>query len=214
MNRFKVAIAITLGITSVGVLQARAAEIEPTDLDSLRLGGTIVGPVGPEVDTTFVNTSGNGVGALSSSVSCPREIDDCIPPENPAGTVYTYIHEVTPGVEFPNDAPFPAPATFRPFERVETFRLNFPAAGFNGVAGYSFSQADDATGEEMILVETAPDGGLVWTIPAEVEWEPEETITFFWQTTQAPSGPNGSYGLMGDGRMSGAVGPLPTPLGR
>ena len=209
MNKFRVAIAIFLCITSINAANAQTNEIEPTDLDSLRLGAKIEGPVGPDVETSFINTSGNAIGDLSSSVSCPREIDSCIPLENPEGTIYTYLYEVTPGVDLPNDAPFPQPNTLQPFERIESFRLNFPAVGFNGVAGYSFSQAEDATDAETVFIETASDGSLVWILPEEVEWEEGKTISFFWQTTQAPSGPKGSYGLMGDGRMSGAVGPLP-----
>lgn len=215
MNPVRIAIATTLTATlciaTASSTKAQTPGIEPTDLDSLRLGSKIEGPVGPEVETSFVNTSGNGVGDLSSSVSCPREIsDNCTPSENPLGTLYTYVYEVTPGVDLPNDEPFPQPNRLQPFERVESFQLNFPAVGFNGVAGYSFSEAEEATEEETLVIEISPDGSLIWRLPPEVAWEDGETISFFWQTTQPPVGPNGSYGLAGDGRLSGAVGPLPS----
>ena len=109
---------------------AVAVTIEATNLDGLSLGVKIVGPVGPDVETSFVNTSGEAVGDLSSSVSCPSGFSACIPPDNPAGTIYTYIHVVTPGVDLPNDPPFPAPDVSVPFDQVTEFTLGFPATGF------------------------------------------------------------------------------------
>ena len=210
VNSLRVAIAFALGLTSISTAQAQTPSIEPTNLDTLRLGSKIEGPVGPEVETSFINTAGNSVGDLSSSVSCPTAISDgCIPAETPLGTLYTYVYEVTPGVDLPNDAPFPQPDGLDPFERIESFQLNFPAVGFNGVAGYSFSEAKQATEAKTLIIESNLDGSLVWRLPAEADWKARETISFFWQTTEPPIGPNGSYGLAGDGRLSGAVGPLP-----
>ncbi|MEL6816148.1 MAG: exosortase, PEP-CTERM interaction domain protein [Cyanobacteria bacterium J06598_3] len=212
MKRLLLPVAI-LGLVGLAAQQAQAAAFAPTDLDSLALGAKIVGPVGPEVETTFVNDSGDGIGDLVSSVSCPAGFSSCLPPTNPAGTLYTYIHQVTPGVNFPNDPPFPAPGVILPVEGVEAFRLNFPAAGFNGVAGYSFAEAATALGESNSLtVEEAGDGSLVWRAPADAGWDTNETISFFWQTTQNPSGPGGIYGLLGDGQSGTANGPLPTPV--
>lgn len=212
MKRLLIPAAI-IGLVSIAAPQAQAATFAPTDLDSLSLGAKIVGPVGPEVETTFVNASGEGIGDLSSSVSCPAGFSSCLPPANPAGTLYTYIHQVTPGVDFPNDPPFPAPGVVLPVEGVEAFRLNFPASGFNGVAGYSFSEAAAALGDTSNLtVEEANDGSLVWRAPADAGWDTSETISFFWQTTQNPSGPGGIYGLLGDGQSGTANGPVPTPV--
>jgi len=63
---------------------ASAAPVAATDLDGLALGAKIVGPVGPEVDTTFINAAGDGIGDLTSSVSCPAGVASCIPPDQPS----------------------------------------------------------------------------------------------------------------------------------
>lgn len=205
--------ATILGLVGITTQQAQAASFASTDLDSLSLGATIVGPVGPEVETTFVNADGEGIGDLTSSVSCPAGFSACVPPENPASTIYTYIHQVTPGVDLPNDPPFPAPGVVLPINDAEVFRLTFPAEGFNGVAGFSFSEAAAALAPESELtVEEASDGSLVWKTSDAAGWGTGETISFFWQTTQNPSGPGGIYSLAGDGQTSTANGPLPTPV--
>ena len=128
------------------------AQIDPTDLSSISLGAKIVGPVGPEVETTIAFDDGGtitGIADLASSVSCDsRFAGDCS-----AGAVagfddvvYTYVHTVIPGVDLPNDPPFPAPDVVVPLDDVTEFRLNFPAHGFNGIAGYDFSEATAAVG--------------------------------------------------------------------
>lgn len=203
----------TIGLLGIVTGQTHAATLTPTDLGSLSLGATIVGPVGPEVETTFVNSDGEGIGDLISSVSCPAGFESCIPPENSARTLYTYVHQVTPGVDFPNDPPFPAPEVVVPVKGGEAFQLNFPATGFNGIAGYSFTEAAAALGDESSLtLEITEDGRLVWRAPTEASWGTGEPITFFWQTTQNPSGPGGIYGFSGDDQSGTANGPLPTPV--
>ncbi len=204
---------LAMGLVSLAAHQAQAAILTPTDLDSLPLGEKIVGPVGSEVETTFVNAEGKGLGDLISSVSCPAGFESCLPPQNPAGTLYTYIHQVTPGVDFPNDPPFPAPDVVQPVQQAEAFRLNFPATGFNGVAGYSFDEASAALAEGSSLsITQADDGSLVWSVPTDAGWTQGETISFFWQTTQNPSGPGGVYAFASDGQSGTANGPVPTPL--
>ncbi|MEO1387564.1 MAG: exosortase, PEP-CTERM interaction domain protein [Cyanobacteria bacterium J06634_6] len=208
--------AIALGITLLpfsAQVSAQAATLTVTDFDQLVLGAKIVGPVGPEVETTFLNDAGDGIGDLSSSVSCPAGFAACVPPENPAGTIYTYVHEVTPGVDLPNDAPFPNPAVVIPVDDAAGFRLNFVPAGFNGVVGYSVSEAEAALGAgNLPAVSETLDGNLVWRVPDLSEWNQGEKITFFWQTTQNPSGPGGSYGVFGPDGTGSAAGPLPTPI--
>ncbi|MEL6603706.1 MAG: exosortase, PEP-CTERM interaction domain protein [Cyanobacteria bacterium J06614_10] len=210
----------TIATTGLLPMAAQAAalvpqDIDPQDFDQLNLGAKIVGPVGPEVEATFINAEGEGIGDLVSSVACPTGFVSCVPPQNPAGTTYTYIHVVTPGVDFPNDPPFPAPETVLPLSETEVFRLAFPATGFNGVAGYSFSEADSALGSENEpTVEATEEGGLAWRIPTLAEWSSGERITFFWQTDRNPSGPGGTYGLAGtdadgDAQSGTAAGPLP-----
>ncbi|MEO1394936.1 MAG: PEP-CTERM sorting domain-containing protein [Cyanobacteria bacterium J06634_5] len=215
MNRFLRPVA-TIGVVgavlSLTTNPSKAAALTPVDFDTLNLGAKIVGPVGPEVETTFITTDGVGLGDLISSVSCPAGFASCLPPTNPAGTLYTYLHQVTTGVNSPNDAPFPDASSFKPITG-EVFRLNFPAAGFNGVAGYSFSEAATALdSDDALTVEETEDGSLVWSAPADAGWAPLETVSFFWQTTQNPSGPGGIYELSGDGESGMANGPLPAPV--
>ncbi|MGF1602288.1 MAG: exosortase, PEP-CTERM interaction domain protein [Thermosynechococcaceae cyanobacterium] len=209
--RLQLSSCVAISTTLLSSLPAAAVTlIDSTNLDSLTLGEMIVGPVGPTVETTLANASGEGIGDLISSVSCPAGFAACTPPTNPAGTIYTYQHRVTPGVDLPNDAPFPSPGTILPLTNVREFRLNFPAAGFNGIAGYRFSDATTAGAE--IDTELLDDGSLVWRLGENSGWDTGESITFFWQTTQPPSGPGGSYGIANDSQSGTAQGPLPIPV--
>ena len=201
-------LAVVVGV-SAPVL---GVEITPVDLADLSLGARIVGPVGPEVQVTFINDDDQGVGDLESSVSCPDGIDPCTPPTNPPGTIYTYVHTAIPGVDLPNDPPFPTPDQIVTFDDVLSFRLGFVAEGFNGVAGYDFSQAATALGtSDEISIELEDDGSLTWSIDSD-EWDSNEPLTFFWQTTQPPSDPGGVYSI-NDGAVTGlGAGPLPVPV--
>lgn len=197
--------------------KANAASIIATNFDDLNLGATIVGPLGPEVETSLVNPSNQGLGDLTSSVSCPPGFTSCVPPENPQGTIYTYVHQVTPGVDFPNDAPFPAPDNAIAFNNVNEFSLGFNASGFNGVAGYSFSQAENALGSDGSFdIKQLEDGSLRWTVSGGEGWNTNtlnpETITFFWQTSQPPSGPGGTYIASNNITNGSGNGPLPVPV--
>ena len=193
-------------------LEASAALITPTDLDSLTLGAKIVGPVGAEVETSLIDLNGNGLGDFVSSVSCPVGFSQCLPPENPPQTIYTYIHKVTPGVDSPNDPPFPQPSVVLPFDNVTEFRLGFEAFGFTGVAGYSFTEAATALGTQAQFNIELDNGSLIWTAPTGSDWNTGETINFFWQTSQPPSGPEGIYTASNDTQMGSAMGPLPVPV--
>lgn len=217
MNKKILPIFIGLSLFGLSSQKANAASLIPTNFDELNLGATIVGPVGPEVETTLVNPDDFGLGDLTSSVSCPPGFTSCVPPENPTGTIYTYVHQVTPGVDFPNDPPFPQPENNIPFNNVQQFSLGFDAAGFNGVAGYSFSQAENALGSDANFnIEQLDDGRLTWTVSGGENWDTNtvnpETITFFWQTTQAPSGPGGTYIASNNSTFGSGNGPLPVPV--
>ena len=48
-----------------------ADPVDAIDLDNLPLGAKIVGPVGPEVETTFVKRDGDGVGDLVAVLHAP-----------------------------------------------------------------------------------------------------------------------------------------------
>ena len=189
-----------------------ATIIAPVDLDSLPLGAKIVGPVGPDVETSLNKTPEESIGDLSSSVSCPDGFSECIPSNHAPGTIFTYVHQVTPGVDLPNDPPFPMPDTVTAFDDVIGFNTGFSAEGFNGVAGYSFSEATAALGaSDAIEIEQLGDGSLSWTI-TNSQWDTGELLSFFWQTTQPPSGPGGVYSITNGAMVGSGNGPLPTAL--
>lgn len=200
-------------LLSLAIGHVGAVPLPATDLDSLLpLGPQIVGPVGPTVDTSLVNAAGESLGDLQSSVSCPAGFAACVPPTNPPGTVYTYEHQITPGVDFPNDPPFPQPLVVVPFEDVTDFSLGFDAAGFNDVAGFSFSDAEAALGMGgAFSIELLSDGSLQWTANG-AGWGTGEKIAFFWQTTQPPSGPGGVYTASNAITSGTGAGPLPAPI--
>lgn len=197
--------------------EATAASITPTNFDDLNLGALIVGPVGPEVETSLVDADNQGLGDLESGVFCPAGFTSCVPPENPEGTIYTFVHRVTPGVDFPNDPPFPLPEETIAFNEVTEFGLGFDASGFTGNAGFSFSEAEAALGEEgSFEIEQLDDGTIVWTVSGGEGWDTDtanpETVTFFWQTTQPPSGPGGTFLASNDTTTGSGAGPLPVPV--
>lgn len=186
---------------------ASASLVSGVDLGALDVGAKIVGPVGPEVEVSLINADGDSVGDLRSSVSCPSGYTECLPSENAPGTVYTYSHTVIPGVDLPNDPPFPKPPTVLGFDDVARFELGFAAAGFNGVAGYDFGEAD-AAGVSFVI-EMTDSGALAWTTDSE-GWDTGEPITFFWQTTQPPEGPGGVYSISNTIGNGTGYGPVPT----
>lgn len=196
-----------------------AAPIVATNLSALSLGAKIMGPVGPDVETTltFTDSGGSvvGIADLSSSVSCDaRFAFDCSDTDvaSFSNVIYTYQHQIIPGVDLPNDRPFPAPDSVVPFNGVTEFRLQFPAHGFLGVAGFDFDQVSTAIGGTSIRIEQLGDGSLVWTLPNGSGWDTGESITFFWQTTQRPSGPGGVYAATNQTLNGVGNGPIPEPV--
>ncbi len=209
--RFSSSALPLLGLLALNAGAAGGVPITAVDLDSLSLGPKIVGPVGPEVNVSLA-AGANNLGDLISSVACPDGFSACTPPSNPAGTIYTYVHTVTPGADTTNDPPFPAPGPVSAFDGASEFRLNFPASGFTGVAGYRFSDAVAVLGASgAFTIERLPDGSLTWTV-ANGDWDTGETVSFFWQTTQPPSGPSGQYALSNGATTATGNGPLPTPV--
>ncbi len=207
------AICVTLFFSTV------TNAIVATDLSALSLGAKIVGPVGPDVETTltFNDTGGNlvGVADLSSSVSCDaRFANNCSATEVSgfSDVIYTYQHQIIPGKDLPNDLPFLTPDIVVPFNGVTEFRMQFPAHGFNGVAGFDFSQVNAAIGNTNIEIEQLADGSLVWILPSGSGWDTNESITFFWQTTQRPSGPGGVYAATNQTLSGAGNGPIPEPV--
>lgn len=188
---------------------ANALPITSSDFDGIVLGAKIVGPVGPEVETSLVNSVGQAIGDLASSVSCPAGLLECSPPSNPAGTIYTYVHQVIPGIDLPNDPPFPNPVEVTAFANVSEFTLGFSASGFNGTAGYSFSEA--AAADVSFDIDISASGMLRW-IANSANWGSNQQVTFFWQTTQPPVGPGGTYTIANAQDSGSGAGPLPLAI--
>ena len=196
-----------------------AVPIAATDLSTLPLGAKIVGPVGPEVETTisFINPRGDmiGIADLISSVSCDaRFTTDCTATAVTGfdDVVYTYQHQIIPGMDLKNDPPFPTPNSVVQFNDVTEFRLQFPAHGFLGVAGFDFGQTNAAINGVDISITHLSDGSLVWTLPNGSNWDTNERITFFWQTTQRPSGPGGVYAASNKTLNGVGNGPIPESI--
>lgn len=183
--------------------------IAPTDFASLTLGGTIQGPLGPEVEASLV-VDGVAIGDIASRVQCPEGIDPCNPDDDEPGTIYTYIYEIRPGFDGPNDPPFEMPEEVRPVESASSFALAFPAHGFTGVAGYAVYDAEEVLAEGFNASISCVDNRIIWSFPEESGWSTGETITFFWQTTQPPSGPDGEYRFIADEMEATGPGPMPT----
>lgn len=212
MNPSRLGILVFFSLLILAIGHVGAVPLTATNLDSLTLGPQIVGPVGPTVDTSLVNAAGESLGDLRGGVSCPAGFAVCVPPTNPPGTIYTYVHEITPGVDFTNDGPFLPQPPVVPFDDVTEFSLGFPAEGFNGVAGFSFLATQTALGAGGDFgIELLSDGSLQWTASG-TGWGMGETIAFFWQTTQPPSGPGGVYQVRNGITSGTGAGPLPTPV--
>ena len=177
------------------------------DLDLATLGAKIVGPQGPEVKTVL--SAGNReLGRMVSYVACPEGTEECVPGKMPAGTIYTYVHQVTladedVASEQPTDGP----------EVVETpptlFRTTEKAHGFEGALGYVKAEAEAALGSAEAISTTLDNGSLIWRVTEGQGWKPGSTITFWWQSTKPPAGPSDNYLLEVDGNQSVARGPFP-----
>lgn len=186
--------------------------ITPTDFAALTLGGTIRGPLGPEVEASLV-ANGMALGDIASRVQCPDGIDPCDPANAEKGTIYTYIYEVRPGFDGPNDPPFEMPEEVRPVESAASFAFAFPANGFTGVAGYSVYNAEGVLADGLNASISCVDDQIIWSFPEESGWSTGETITFFWQTTQPSSGPDGAYRFVADDLEALGPGPMPSAGG-
>lgn len=203
------------------------------DLDALALGPKIVGPVGPEVQASLA-TPLAAFGDIESWVACPahdtikddsgkndsgkdiaaqangRIIKACEPGNMRAGTVYTYVHAVTPGIDRPNDRPFAQPEAVNMPRAITAFRVAVPLAGFTGKAGYSFGDAAKALGSDGKFAVACLGKAIVFTVEApKGGWRQGQTVRFFWQSTAAPAGPAEGYELAADGKRARGVGPAP-----
>ena len=184
-------------------------------LEDLRLGARIVGPQGPEVTTVISASDGTTMGQMVSFVACePGETEDgdpvpptenaqCDPEQQPEDAVYTYVHRI--GLGQPDmEAPDPAEAP-----QTMVFRMIKPATGFNNVIGFDAEQAQQALGEDADIKVQVEDGSLIWRVVAGDGWQDGETLTFFWQSTRPPAGPDEAYQLRIDDTTALATGPFP-----
>ena len=200
MTGIKTTAAISLGfLLTLGVARTNAAVlVTPSNLDSLELGPAIIGPLGPEVPGTFVTNDDVEIGNLRSSVFCPLGTAQADCPSDSLET-YIYRHIVTPSTD-----------------DVSSFTAGFPVDGFTGVAGYSFNESGAVGGngnntDFNIVFNNDSDGSLIWNLNADSDrfFDSGETITFFWQSTNPPAGPIGSYSI-DNSLMGQAIGPAPT----
>lgn len=186
--------------------------IAPTDLGALALGEPVEIADRPEIDSSLI-AGDVALGNLLSRVRCPDGVERCLPADLPRTTIYTYVYEVRPGFDDPNNPGLAMPEQVVPVERGESFALAFPASGFTGVAGYAVEPARDVLAEGFNAVIACEDGRLTWTVPADAEWSTGDTLTFFWQSTQPPSDSLGEYIFIGDGAEGRGRGPMPVAGG-
>ena len=194
-----------------GEAEAASEALVAGDFAALRLGAKVEGPQGDEVIAALGNSSGN-FADMRSYVACPAGMDPCDPANAPEGTVYTYVHVVYPGQDNDPDAGDTEANTSSDVERASQFRLIMPAHGFTGDAGYSKAEALAAVGAKVDVVVTCHEDGLAWTVSAGDggnQWEQAEPLTFYWQSTLPPAGPEEAYAIFAN--YTAAQGPGPYP---
>ncbi|RJY10144.1 hypothetical protein D6201_02720 [Aurantiacibacter aquimixticola] len=181
--------------------------------DDQEIGPKIVGPQGPEVSAIFTSDAGD-IAEIISYVACPpvegldlSEEDvpegedladfasECRPDMWPEGTVYTYVHRVTP--------------TQTAQSPVTVFRTARPATGFANTIGFDREQAEAALGEGYSIGTQIDNGMLVWRIEKGDGWDAGEEITFFWQSELPPEGPAEAYEIETTAGRAEATGPFP-----
>ena len=196
---------------SDGAADAMARALDAGDFTELRLGGKIQGAQGPEVVGAMTNDAGS-FADLRGYVACPKGLDPCHPKTAPKGTVYTYVLIVYPGGDNEPATGIGPNNTASDIERATEFHLASPAHGFTGNAGYAKPEALAAIGPKADVVITCHEGGISWTVSAGDggdQWEQKEPLTFYWQSTLPPAGPNAVYKLDTDGTASTGKGPYP-----
>jgi hypothetical protein len=112
----------------------------------------------------------------------------------PKGTIYTYVHRVTPG---------------KTVLSTTLFRTARPAAGFANAVGYDEAQAAAALGPDGQIDVAADNGALVWRVIGGDGWKAGEPITFYWQSTLPPTGAADAYLIETDGSVAIGSGPFP-----
>lgn len=173
--------AVIMGAVALLAQAVSAAPIVAINYDTIiATQGTQVS--GPSVDT-FINLgTPSDVGTLTNTVFF-----------NDNTGVYTYVHLVNPT----NSQDF------------SEFNTGFAPLGFNGVAGYSFSQAASIGVSFNVVV--GDDGTIDWETTTEADWDAGESVTFFFQSDRAPT-TGGRYNII-DGVVGSAFSfqPIPAP---
>jgi hypothetical protein len=163
----------------------------PADFATLKLGAKVPGS---DAKGTFTS-NGQTIATVASYVACPADTVKCDPKTLPADTVYTYVHQVTPGKAVAN-------ATL--------FRTARPAAGFANGVGYANAQAAAALGPNGEIDVEADNGALVWRVVGGDGWKAGETITLYWQSTLPPAARvRDAYMIETDGSVAIGNGPFP-----
>jgi hypothetical protein len=96
------------------------------------------------------------------------------------------------------------------------FNTQFSVAGFNGIAGYSFSDAihaGSADTSQAFFIDHEDDGTLDWNANIyqmrEGFWAAAEEISFFFQSTLAPG--EGGYNFISPASTATGYAPVPVP---
>ncbi len=167
-----------------GSSTALAATVTPADLDVSTYGTLIEGPTTDD----FLDSSQTDIGDIRNWV-----YEDT----SGASTLYTYVHQVTAGVN-----------------NISEFNTGFNVKGFNGVAGWDYTEASTAGGDgdaDDFLITLDPDGTLDWNREAgsAAWWDSGEAITFFFQSNRPPR--LGTYNLI-NSSVGTATSFAPVPL--
>jgi LPXTG-motif cell wall-anchored protein len=167
--------------------EASHLPVTETDLATITLGGLIAGPTAD--DFLFVHP---GTGVVTDVGDIVNEVYF-----NDVTDIYTYIHEVTPEVD-----------------NVSEINTAFVVLGFNGIGGWSFSDASTAGGagdDTDITLVLDTDDTLDWTdILPNDSFDSLESIRFFFQSTNPPA--LGGYNLLNtNSGFATSYAPTPEP---
>jgi hypothetical protein len=181
------------------------------DFAMLNLGARIAWPLGTEVRSVFTSEEGN-LADVRSYVACPAGVDPCDPNTVPGGTVYTYIHVVTPGEDYDAGKGEVRGAGISRVKMANAFLMTQPAYGFTGSVGYSRAEAAAALGDPGYVVITCDEGAIVWTVDSGGgggRWEHMEPVTFYWQSKLPPAGSAQAYQIRADYTAADGRAPYP-----
>jgi hypothetical protein len=186
-----------------------------------QLGAKIAGPQGTDPEFAVI-AEGKVVAKVASYVACPsgRTVDGepvpptgmtaCDPTRSPAGTIYTFVHTITPAEAEMAPSPGTGAEAAAPEEVLPAlFRMTRSATGFRGAVGYDLDQAEAALGARDPISITLDNGRLIWRVTKGTGWKPGAPVTVWWQTTAPPAGPQAAFRLELDGTSHRVKAPFP-----